>query len=378
MPIVLSVQGISPHRIGGQECFAREISLALGRHGWESALCFSSQPTEPVRKFLDLPNVRIEVLESVNSLSCAAMIGVAGLLRRYRPQILHLHYLGFLGPYPWMARCFSVEKVFLTDHGSRPAGYVPRRARIWKRYLTRIINWPLSGVVCVSNYGYKVFSAADLLPPERATMIYNAVDISRVSCDQAAGLAFRKKYGMPEDCPLVVQVSWIIPQKGIPTLLEAAKLVLEQCKNAHFALVGEGSYRDEYSHLAARLGIQANVTWTGVVQDPLAEGVYAAADVVCQASDWEEIFGWVIAEAMASKRPVVATRVGGIPELVQDGETGFLVTRRDASQLAKRILVLLKDNALRERMGLAGRRVVEAKFNLRENVTQLVRLYGIA
>jgi glycosyltransferase involved in cell wall biosynthesis len=110
----------------------------------------------------------------------------------------------------------------------------------------------------------------------------------------------------------------------------------------------------------------------------LAEGVYAAADVVCQASDWEEIFGWVIAEAMASKRPVVATRVGGIPELVQDGETGFLVTRRDASQLAKRILVLLKDNALRERMGLAGRRVVEAKFNLRENVTQLVRLYGIA
>ena len=378
MPALLSVLGINPQRIGSQEAFVREVSSQLGRNGWESVVCFAGEPTEHVREFLTLPNVRIEVLESVGILSWGSMMGVAGLLRRYRPQILHLHFLGFLGPYPWMARCFLVEKTFFTDHGSRPANYLARRAPAWKRCLARIINWPMSGVICVSDYGYRSFSALSLLPRSRLCMIYNAVDTSRASCNQADGLAFRRKHGIPDNCPLVVQVSWIIPEKGILTVLEGAKLVLEHNSSVHFVFVGEGRHRDEYSLLAARMGIHANVRWTGVVEDPLAEGVYAAADVVCQASDWEEVFGYVIAEAMASGKPVVATRVGGIPELVQDGETGFLIPRRDEAQLARKVCLLLDDGALRQRMGNAGRRAAEAKFDIRDNVAQLIRLYGIA
>jgi len=236
----------------------------------------------------------------------------------------------------------------------------------------------MSGVICVSDYGYRSFSALSLLPRSRLCMIYNAVDTSRASCNQADGLAFRRKHGIPDNSPLVVQVSWIIPEKGIPTVLEGAKLVLEHNSSVHFVFVGEGRHRDEYSLLAARMGIHANVRWTGVVEDPLAEGVYAAADVVCQASDWEEVFGYVIAEAMASGKPVVATRVGGIPELVQDGETGFLIPRRDEAQLARKVCLLLDDGALRQRMGNAGRRAAEAKFDIRDNVAQLIRLYGIA
>jgi glycosyltransferase involved in cell wall biosynthesis len=78
---------------------------------------------------------------------------------------------------------------------------------------------------------------------------------------------------------------------------------------------------------AEAMGLAAHITWTGLVQDPFAEGVYDVADIVCQLSEWEELFGWMIAEAMAYKKPIVATRVGGIPELVEDGVTGFLVER---------------------------------------------------
>src|SRR5205807_9553629 len=84
----------------------------------------------------------------------------------------------------------------------------------------------------------------------------------------------------------------------------------------------------------------------------------------------------MIAEAMAHAKPVVATRVGGIPELINDGESGFLVNRGDTQAMGNRVLDLLNDSESRARMGQAGRRRVEAKFDLRKNVAQLIRSYG--
>jgi glycosyltransferase involved in cell wall biosynthesis len=114
-----------------------------------------------------------------------------------------------------------------------------------------------------------------------------------------------------------------------------------------------------------------------MIDDPFAEGVFQAADVVCQFSRWEEVFGWMIAEAMAHGKPVVATRVGGIPELIEDGVNGYLVGRGDAPAMSDRILMLLGDPGLRNRMGEAGRAVVADKFDLRTNVAQLIKSYGI-
>jgi glycosyltransferase involved in cell wall biosynthesis len=129
---------------------------------------------------------------------------------------------------------------------------------------------------------------------------------------------------------------------------------------------------------AAAMGIEDRITWTGMVEDPFGEGVFAAADVVCQFSRWEEVFGWMIAEAMAHGKPVVATRVGGIPELITNGESGFLVERGDTSEMSKHILTLLADPELRVRMGQAGLETVSEKFDLRKNVAQLITSYGIS
>ena len=115
-----------------------------------------------------------------------------------------------------------------------------------------------------------------------------------------------------------------------------------------------------------------------MVDDPFGEGVFHAADVVCQLSRWEEVFGWMIAEAMAHGKPVVATRVGGIPELISDGVTGYLVGRADVAAMSDRILQLLGDPGLRARMGASGRDTVARKFDLRKNVSQLIGSYGIS
>lgn len=126
------------------------------------------------------------------------------------------------------------------------------------------------------------------------------------------------------------------------------------------------------------MGLGERVVWTGSIADPLAEGVYSAADVVCQPSRWQEACAWTIIEAMSCRKPLVATHLGGIPESVKDGETGYLVRSGDPPALAEKILSLLRDPALRERMGAAGRNAVETRFNLKTNVAELLRVYGIA
>ncbi|HXM36739.1 MAG TPA: glycosyltransferase family 4 protein, partial [Pyrinomonadaceae bacterium] len=211
---------------------------------------------------------------------------------------------------------------------------------------------------------------------ERYELIYNGVDLSRVSPDPRLAAEFRRRYSISADRTVVLQVSWIIPEKGIPELLKVASLVLSKTDKVQFVLVGEGAYRNQYMKDAEGLGLGDHVTWTGMIEDPFGEGVYDAADIVCQVSNWEEVFGWMIAEAMAYQKPIVATRVGGIPELVSD-ESGFLVERGDLAATAEKILLLLEQPQLRQQMGQAGRQITDEKFALKRNVAQLIRSYDL-
>ena len=377
MPTVLSVFGVQPLRIGGTETFARELSLQLGQRGWKSVLCFESKPAAEVARFLDLPNVTLEVLENPTGFSLRATSELASLLRRHKPEILHLHFTGFVGLFPWLAKLSSVKKIFFTDHSSRPANYVPRRAPFWKRALVRMINYPIARVLCVSKYGCHCMTTLDLLESNRYELVYNGVDLTRVESNPDRGIEFRRRFGISDSRKVITQISWIIPEKGIPDLLEVAKVVVERDQNAHFIIVGEGPYREQYMKQTREMGLSDNVTWTGLIMDPFGEGVFDAADIVCQFSRWEELFGWMIAEAMAYQKPVVATHVGGIPELVADGETGYLVERDNPTAAAERLFNLLRDSDLRRKMGAEGCRRVHTKFNLRQNVEQLIRSYQL-
>jgi glycosyltransferase involved in cell wall biosynthesis len=380
MPAVVTVYALAPRYIGGGENYVRELSLQLAERGWESVVCFLTQPSDEVRRYLDLPNVSFEELESdAPRPKLSTIRKLSDILKKHNAKVLHLHMVGFVGLYPWIAKLRSVNRVFFTNHMSYPEGYVPQRAPLWKRQLIRAINWPMTRVICVSNYNRRCISALDILPDSRFQRIYNGVDFSRVPESNAqVGKTFRQRHGIPEDRILIAQVSWIIPQKGVADLLRAAQLVVSARPNTHFVLVGEGDDRQAFMKQAEEMGLKDHVTWTGLVRDPFAEGVYDAADIVCQASRWEEAFGQVIAEAMACGKPVVGTRVGGIPEVIVDGTSGFLVERGDCETLAKRILQLASDDDLRAQMGAAGRQVAQSEFELGQIVKQVIDLYGIA
>ena len=370
---VVSVFGVIPSRIGGSEVFARALSARLAAQGWESVLCYESLPEGEVRRFLELPNVTFDVLNDSWKFAARPAGDLARILKRHPANILHLYFTGFLSPYPWVARLRGVAKVFFTDQGSHPEGYVATRRPMWKRLAARALNLPLNQVICISDYNMDCMLRRGLIDAGRVMRIYNSVDLAAAHGD---GAAFRLRHGVPAGAPVVAQVSWMIPEKGITDLVEAARIVLQRIPPAHFLLAGEGQHRNEYMAMARTLGMEEHFTWTGLVHNPVAEGLYAAADVVCQVSRWEEAFGWVIAEAMAAGRPLVATRVGGIPELVTDGGNGFLVAPRAPAEIAERLVQLLEDSALRARMGAAGRLAAERKFDLAGNLDTLMRAYG--
>ena len=370
---IVSVFGVNPSRIGGGEVFARALSQRLAERNWESVLCYQSLPEGDVRRFLELPNVTFDVLKDAWKFAARPAGDLAAILKRHPADILHLYFTGFLSPYPWVARSRGVAKVFFTDQGSHPEGYVARRRPAWKRLAARALNLPLNHVVCISDYNVECMLRRDLIDSRRVTRIYNSVDLAAAHGD---GAAFRLRHGVPAGVPVVAQASWMIPEKGIQDLIDAARIVIDRVPQAHFLLAGEGKHREEYMKRARDLGMEKHFTWTGLVHNPVADGLYAAADVVCQVSRWEEAFGWVIAEAMAASRPLVATHVGGIPELVADGANGFLVPVRAPDQIAQRVIQLLEDPALSARMGAAGRLVAEQKFDLSHNLDTLMQAYG--
>ena len=377
-PTLLSVFDVQPRFIGGTETYARELSRQLGRQGWRSVLCFATPPTEEILRFLDLPNVSVEVLhDDVTRFNVRVVARVARLLRRYKPRIAHFHYVDLLSLYPWAARFLSRADVFFTDHSSRPEGERSERASLPRRCLARAINWPVTKVICVSDYGYRSLVDRGLFPERRCRRIYNGVDLSRVVESRERAVAFRERFSIPDGRTIVTQVSWIIPEKGILDLLHAAQRVVAERPASHFVIVGEGAFRHEYMAKGRELGLDEHLTWTGLIEDPFTAGVYDATDILCQVSRWGEVFGWVIAEAMAYGRPVVATRVGGIPEVVSEPESGLLIPRGDVAALTENVVALMDDPGRRISMGKAGREKVQTCFDLQKNVAQLLESYGL-
>ena len=214
MRTVVSVFGVEPRRIGGTEMFARELSRQLAESGVHSVLCFLSEPEGEVRRFLELPNVSFETLANSTDGRWPALRNLFRILRKHRAEMLHLHFVGFITFYPWLAKLAGVKKIFFTDHHSRPAGYVAQPAARWKRLAARFIAAPYAKVVCVSDYGYRCMTTVGFLPRNRFEMIYNGIVLSRVNSDNGAAARFRERFSIPRARRLVGQVSWLIPEKG--------------------------------------------------------------------------------------------------------------------------------------------------------------------
>jgi len=202
-------------------------------------------------------------------------------------------------------------------------------------------------------------------------LIYNGVDLSRYE-HQEPCCTLPEEYGMEPGSQIVGVVARLEPEKGHPTLLEAWPQVLRSVPDAYLLIVGEGSRRDALEAQARHLRIAHRVVFTGRRDDVPA--VTAALDVAVLPS-YREAQGLSILEAMALSRPVVASDVGGIPEMITDGVTGLLVPPHDADALAAGITRLLVDHSFADTIGRAGHDVVHDRFCIELMVDAIQSIY---
>ena len=203
------------------------------------------------------------------------------------------------------------------------------------------------------------------------TLIYNGVDLDRYD-HQEPCCTLRDEYGMEPTSPIVGVVGRLELEKGHPTLLEAWPLVLEACPSAYLLIVGEGSRLDALHDIARAQGIERHVVFTGRRDDIPA--VTAAFDVAVLPS-YREAQGLTILEAMALSRPVVASNVGGIPEMIEDGVTGLLVPPHDPAGAGRRDRAAADDHQLADVLGRAGHDLVHDRFCVELMVSAVQGLY---
>jgi glycosyltransferase involved in cell wall biosynthesis len=201
--------------------------------------------------------------------------------------------------------------------------------------------------------------------------IYNGVDLSRYE-NQEPCCTLPEEYGMEPGSQIVGVVARLEPEKGHPTLLEAWPAVLRAVPDAYLRIVGEGSRRDALEALALDLRIAHRVVFTGRRDDVPA--VTAALDVAVLPS-YREAQGLSILEALALSRPVVASNVGGIPEMITDGVNGLLVPPHDPDALAAAIIRLLRDHPFADTLGRAGHDMVHDRFDIDIMVSLVQQIY---
>jgi glycosyltransferase involved in cell wall biosynthesis len=209
--------------------------------------------------------------------------------------------------------------------------------------------------------------------PDRVQVVYSGLDLSAKKAQVPRGV-IRQRHGVPAGHLLIGTVANLFPRKGYEYLLGALSDVRARVPHIHCVIVGEGDagYQHTLLNLVKEKNLDAVVTFAGFQSDVLE--YMADFDVVVLPSILEG-FGIVLLEGMAMGKPVVASRVGGIPEAVEDGVTGILVPPANSSKLADALVHLLEQPALRHSMGEAGRKRVETLFTLKNTVQELEGIY---
>jgi glycosyltransferase involved in cell wall biosynthesis len=357
----------SAQSLGGGERHLADLANGLARRGHDVYVAL--RPNSPLIAELNgVPAGNVFTLPLRNSLDAKSAQALSRFVRRNRIQIVHAH----------MARDYPL------------AAYAARRNPDAKLIVTRHVLFSLNRlhritlsraarIIAVSKAVAVQLRSDGTAPAEKISVVLNGIDTDRFV---RAKTAFDRKrflagWKLPADSLLVGTVGELTPLKGQEELLRAALKVVRQFPNAHFVIAGidhsrGDKHRIRLEELIVELDLSTNVRLVGWLED-LAQ-LYCALNVFVSASHTES-FGLAIAEAMASGAAVVATETEGALELIAAGQTGLLVPVGDVDKLAESILLLLKEEGERVRLGRAAQLAASESFDAERMITETEAIY---
>jgi glycosyltransferase involved in cell wall biosynthesis len=295
----------------------------------------------------------VTALETPPGLRLGLVWQLARFFRRWKADVVHSHNNAPLIYGSPAARLAGVAGVIHTRHG-RSYGVTPRQISLF-----RVVSRLADRIVCVSEDTTRL-SSQQGIAPNRLCRQWNGIDVSRFS------------YSGPQPGGPAVLVARLSPGKDVETLLRATALAVRAHSAFRLKVAGDGPCLGPLRRLSSELGLDNHVQFLGEVRDVPALLAGASLFVLPSLSEGISL---TLLEAMARGLPVVATPVGGNPEVVVDGQTGFLVPTQAPAALAEKMLLFLKDPERSRQMGKAGRRRVEDFFNVRLMVQRYEELY---
>jgi glycosyltransferase involved in cell wall biosynthesis len=285
------------------------------------------------------------------------------VLKRLRPDVIHAH-----DPHGVAMAALAMP---MSGSGSSPALVASRRVdfHLNKNSLSR---WKHRQVDCfiAASEAIRRMLLADGVPADRVVTVHEGVDISHIVAAPAVNV--HEALWLPHHAPLVGNVAALVPHKGQRYLIEAAHLVIREIPDARFVIFGEGELREHLERLIHEHHLEKHVLLPGFRTDILC--CIKGFDLFAMSSVTEGL-GTSLLDAMACRTPIVATRTGGIPEIVEDGVTGLLVPPRDAPALARAIVGMLTDESRRKTISAAGFARVNERFTVERMVIETAAVY---
>ncbi len=296
---------------------------------------------------------------------------LAKTLRNIRPDVVHTHKYkdAFIGTL--VARSLGVRHVVRVVHGL-PEPFKGLRNAKMVTYMAadRLITACfVERVVAVSSDIEKVL--VGMYGSNRVSCIHNGIDVEAVRVT-ASREALRRRWQIAEDAVVIGTVGRLVPVKGHAMLLEATRILRASKENVVLVIVGDGPLRKDLEESARRLGLETSVIFTG--QQDQSFDFMNMMDIFVLPSLHEGI-PMVVLEALALKRPVVATRVGGIPEVISHDISGKLVTSGDASDLANGLKQLIEMPDKARAFAMEGRRQVEQEYSANTMANRTAAMY---
>ncbi|MBI1923530.1 glycosyltransferase [Candidatus Poribacteria bacterium] len=286
------------------------------------------------------------------------------VFKQEKPHIVHTHAWGTLCEGVIAAKLAGVPVIVHGEHGTIEC----RKKNIW---IQRLLWGATDQVLSVSDMLRKELATEIGFPLEKIKPIINGVDTQKFSVFSNKE-RLKNTLGKSPDDVVIGTVGRLVPVKDYSTFLKALQILLKAGKEFHAIFVGDGPLNGELQCLANELRLSKNVTFLGNRHD--IPDLLNTMDIFVLTSLHEGISNTIL-EAMACGLPVVATNVGGTPEIVEDGKTGILVSVQNPDELAGVIEILIENKELRGKMGKQGRRRVEENFSLERMVKNYEGLY---
>jgi len=368
--IVYIIDGLG---MGGAERLMVPLLRNLNRQFFEPRVCvLQVKDGNPAANDIRALGMPVDLISVERLRDMTAIYRIRKYLKAVKADLVHtqLEFANSLGSFASkLLRLPSVCTIHIM-----PSQDMKVKSKIHQEIEALSLRFFCDRIIAVSEEARLFYIEISNVSPQKVITIYNGIDLTNfINVDRyEARLEVHKELGIPLDANLLTTVAVLRHLKGIQFMIQALPTVLDATPNVYYLIVGSGSHHDALVEEVDKAGVKERVVFAGLRND--IPRLLAASDIFVLPT-LTEALPTVLAEAMAAQLPIVASAVGGVPEMVTDGRNGYLVSPGSPGELSEACITLLTAPEIRTEMGQNGWQIVNEKFNILGQIGQLEKLY---